>query len=292
MSYQRFLPQGRQSDLPTHEWWAWREHQIHIARRINPSSPVRIVIVHGAGGNASALFPLASSVMPDVELVAIDLPLYGETRTKNPSRVRYSDWVEVLVDFLIHHDDSRPVILFGASMGGLLAVEVATRSGLVKHVMVTCLLDPHTREARQSMLRSKILANYGPQILRIISGPLKSLRIPVNRIAAVEHMSRDVELTDLLAKDTKAGGVKVPIGFLRSFIEHPPVHTSLPVTLVHPEKDDWTPHHLSEQVLSRFTGATETQLLEECGHFPLEEPGLTTLAHTAQKVVDKVLAQS
>lgn len=51
-----------------------------------------------------------------------------------------------------------------------------------------------------------------------------------------------------------------------------------------PARDQWTPAELSIQFLERIPANTELVLLERCGHFPVEEPGLTQLVETMRSV--------
>ncbi|MFC9392042.1 alpha/beta hydrolase [Streptomyces sp. NPDC057027] len=58
----------------------------------------------------------------------------------------------------------------------------------------------------------------------------------------------------------------------------PPAFDACPVLLTQPAEDRWTPHHLSVPVLSRITKVpVETVMLDNAGHYPLEEPGLTQM---------------
>ena len=42
-------------------------------------------------------------------------------------------------------------------------------------------------------------------------------------------------------------------------------------------RDAWTPVELSARGLSRAAGPAELVVLRECGHFPVEDPGVTDL---------------
>jgi len=70
------------------------------------------------------------------------------------------------------------------------------------------------------------------------------------------------------------------LGFLASYLRFthtPPERNRTPVTLLHPGRDAWTPIELSARVLSRAAGPVELVILRECGHFPVEDPGVTEL---------------
>ena len=112
------------------------------------------VVVHGAGAHAAALWPVASLLAGrNVDLTAVDLPLYGRTLTTSRGTVTYEDWVDLLVELISAEDDGRPVILLGASIGGLLTVEAAARSRRVAAVVNAA----HSTSGRYP--------NLGPEIL-------------------------------------------------------------------------------------------------------------------------------
>jgi pimeloyl-ACP methyl ester carboxylesterase len=86
----------------------------------------------------------------------------------------------------------------------------------------------------------------------------------------------------------------VPLGFLAdwfTFAHTPPEQYRGPkVTLVHPGSDRWTPPEVSERFSERIAGPTQVVRLENCGHYPVEEPGLAQLEAAARSVIDAVVA--
>ncbi|MCU1515637.1 MAG: lysophospholipase [Pseudarthrobacter sp.] len=199
----------------------------------------------------------------------------------------YEDWIALLVDLISAEDDGRPVILLGASIGGLLSVEAAARSASVAAVAVTCLLDPQQRQARAAMTRFGRLAPVFMPILRLVRGPIARIPVRVSWIAELKSMGRDPGLGRLCAADSRGGGAWVPLGFFASYMQHP--HSaartaSVPVHLMHPELDKWTPAELSESALRTLPGPTTSRVLRGCGHFPLEEPGLQDLLDGLEEV--------
>lgn len=277
---------------PTSMWWPWRGKRVHIARARNRDARVRVLAVHGAGGHAGLLWPLAALAGRErVDMMAVDLPLYGNTVDPDPSVVRYQDWVDLLCEF-VHAEkasDDRPLVLFGASMGGMLAYEIAARTGAVAHVVATCLLDPSDPEARRAAARWSLAGTAAPVLLRATDAVFGRLRVPIRWLVDMNNMSLDPALSRACAVDPKGGGVKVPLGFLASFFNfrHMPPGTfdAAPLTLVHPAADRWTPPELSIRFLERIPGRTDLVLLENCGHFPIEEPGLTRLVTTLRSIL-------
>lgn len=291
--YAAFLPSQWQERVDRHPesiWWPWRGHRVHFLRRPSPHAPVRLLMVHGIGGHSAALWPVASLLPRELaDLTAVDLPLYGRTITARPEDVRYPDWIAMLSDHLAADTDPRPLIVLGASIGGMLGHEVAATTGRVSAVVATCLLDPRDRRARAVMTR------FGP--LGIVGGPLAALiperltrrRLPVSAVAALSKMSRNPALSRLCARDPRGGAASVPLGFLSSFLTHrhaPPEEMHTPVTLAHPAQDAWTSVEISTRWLARLSAPANLVLLRQCGHFPIEDPGLGDLVDTLTQVIE------
>ncbi|MFP7761642.1 alpha/beta fold hydrolase [Marisediminicola sp. LYQ85] len=276
---------------PSSTWWNWQGHQVHVLRRKNADASVRVLLVHGAGGHSAALWPIASLLPKDqAELIAVDMPLYGETVSTDPSAVRYQDWVALLCAFVDSEDDGRPLVLLGASIGGMLAYEVAARAGAAA-VVATSLLDPRDRHARAVITRFGALGILGGALAGLLPGRLAGRQIPISWVAALSKMSRDPGLSRLCTADSRGGGARVPLGFLTSFMTYrhtPPEEMQIPVTLAHPAKDDWTPVGISLRWLSRIAAPADLVMLRESGHFPIEDPGLADLVGAVERVVQRV----
>lgn len=103
----------------------------------------------------------------------------------------YEDWVDLLVDLVSAEDDGRPVILLGASIGGLLTVEAAARSRRVAAVVATCLLDPRERYARSAMTRLGSFALAFMPLLKLVRGRIARAPVKVSWIADLRSMGLD-----------------------------------------------------------------------------------------------------
>lgn len=296
MDYAAFLParwRDRVDREPMSTVWRWRGHDVRVLRRPNRQAPARVLMVHGAGGHATALWPIAS-LLPDdhVDLAAMDLPLYGDTRSPDPGAVRYGHWVDLLCDFVADQDDGRPLMLLGASIGGLLAHEIAARTDRVAAVVATCLLDPQDWRARAAMTRLGPLGVLGGLAPRLLPTAIAHHRIPISWVARLSRMSRNPRLSRICTMDPRGGGVRVPLGFLTSYLAYrhtPPEQMLTPVTLAHPAKDAWTPLEISTRWLRRVAAPAEVAVLRECGHFPVEDPGLGDLVDAVTRVLERVV---
>lgn len=60
--YQKFFPDDMQineNHLPTEEWMTWNNAHIHLDRMPAPDAQLKIIFIHGAGGNGRLLAPYA-----------------------------------------------------------------------------------------------------------------------------------------------------------------------------------------------------------------------------------------
>ncbi|AXB48237.1 alpha/beta hydrolase [Amycolatopsis albispora] len=284
--YARFLPPHHRTRVPSRPtWWDWRGRRVHIARATDPDAPVRVLVIHGAGGYSGALWPFAGiAAGAAAEVLAPDLPLYGDTVEPHPGRVRYETWLDLLCDLVTaeRRADDRPLVLLGASMGGMLAYEVAARTRQVDAVVATCLLDPSAPAARRAAARFSATGRFAPALLGALDRVASERLLPIRWLVDMNNMSNNPALSRLCATDPRGGGTRVPIGFLASFLAFrptaPETFDAAPVTLVHPAEDRWTPAELSLRFLDRIQAPTTRVLLGGCGHYPVEEPGITQLA--------------
>lgn len=281
---------------PESDWWPWRDMTLHIARVRKPEAPARLMILHGAGGHAGALWPAAAlAAESGFDVLVPDLPGYGRTRLPKPSAVRYADWVDCVSDLLRaeHARDTRPLVILGASMGGMLGYAVAARVGGVHTLLATCLLDP--RDPRVWSVLSPLMGRWSLSVLNAAAPLLDRLRLPIRWLTPMEKIANQPALAHLCCTDKRGGGGRVALGFLRTWLGAvPPVEPeqfdAAPVILVHPGEDRWTPPELSLRFLRRLGGESRYVALENAGHFPVEEPGLGQLAAVLDEICQHIAA--
>lgn len=278
---------------PAEEWWSWEGHGIHLDRYADPAAPVKVVALHGGGGNGRLMGMVGVGARGLAETVAPDLPGYGYTELAGGSAVTYDLWVAMATD-LVEAElarDGRPVVLVGASMGGLLAYDVAESSGRVIAVAATCLLDPADPAAVRAAVRRPAMVHAVP-LLRTLDPLLGRVRVPMRWLANMRAIANDPSLVDALVADRTGAGVRVPLRFLTSFLASrrpvAPEDSTTPVLLVHPAEDRWTPPEVSLRFLGRVAAPTRHVPLENCGHLPVEEPGLTQLTDALRDLITRV----
>ena len=173
-SYLRFLPEPWRSVAAgvaaESTWWTWPsssgracgEVDVHILRASPSAAPLRVLLLHGGGGHSALVWPLGAILANEgFEVLAPDLPQYGRTRVAGPGRVRYQDWVDLICDLVTTEtdDDPRPLVVLGASLGGMLAYEVASRG-----ITVNCVAPGFIATAMTDKLNDDQKAKINGQI--------------------------------------------------------------------------------------------------------------------------------
>ena len=115
-------------------------------------------------------------------------------------------------------------------------------------------------------------------MLRSLAGPLAGVLVPMRWLTNMHAMSNEPALVDLVLADRAGGGNRMPLGFLRSFLDSVPAVEPETVTgpkfvLAHPAADSWTPVEISRRFFDRIAAPKELVLLDNAGHYPIEEPG-------------------
>lgn len=81
--YQTFFPAGMRctpETTPVEEWWAWSGLNVHLDRLAAPDSPIKVIVLHGAGAYGRVMAPAAVIARKyGWETVSPDLPGYGLT---------------------------------------------------------------------------------------------------------------------------------------------------------------------------------------------------------------------
>lgn len=262
----------------------FRGARIHLDHYRADASPITVLALHGAGGYGRMLWPyLVPLHRSGYDVVAPDLPGYGLSDA--PAELfSYSVWVELVVALVeeLYQTHNRPVVLFGASVGGFLAYMVAARSLRVSGLVVTTLADPRDAAVRERFGRNRWITRWGIPLLPVMAKVAGSLAMPIRWFTRMHAMSNTPALTQLVIRDALGGGNRVPVSFMQSMFSAVPAlepenFTRCPVLLVHPAVDRWTGVEISQPFFDRLAGPKSLVMLEDCGHFPVEAPGVEQL---------------
>ncbi|HEY9332134.1 MAG TPA: alpha/beta fold hydrolase [Streptomyces sp.] len=91
-----------------------------------PDADVRLVCFPHAGGSATFYFPVAQALSPSLDVLAVQYPGRQDRYTEPPVDSIHA-LADVVTDELMAGWTDRPLILFGHSMGAMVAYEVACR---------------------------------------------------------------------------------------------------------------------------------------------------------------------
>jgi alpha-beta hydrolase superfamily lysophospholipase len=302
--YQRFSPLHARVDAtnaPGEEWLHWRGADIHLDRYRRDDAPLTVILAHGGGGYGRLFAPLALLLhKAGYEVIAPDLPGYGLSDA--PSElIRYDAWVDLLADIAAteRQRSGRRIVLFGGSLGGYLAYLCAAKMprGAIAGVIATTLADPRMELTRQQFARNALVRHGLMPLMPAFAALAGRLRLPVKWFTKMHAMSNDRTLARLVAADPCGGGARVPVGFMASiFTVRPDVEPehfdACPVLLAHPAADRWTSIASSRPFFDRIKGSKELVLLDNCGHFPIEQPGITQLEQAAVVFLQGIAAEA
>jgi alpha-beta hydrolase superfamily lysophospholipase len=294
--YQPYFPESMRCgplSTPREEWWSWRGLDVHLDRLGAPDAALKVIVLHGAGAYGRVMAPVAVLAQKyGYETVAPDLPGYGLSRVPW-ARMDYPLWVDCVCDLIDHElaRDGRPIVLFGVSLGGLLAYHAAARSKKVVGVIATTLADPREPAVRRDFASHPLLGGPGLWMLNKLAFITDGLPLPMASVSEMGGISNDRALSGLVRSDRMGGGNWVPARLLRTFMSASPAlepeqFDVCPVLLAHPGADRMTDIALSRRFFDRLAGDKRMVVLEGASHMPTEARGLDQLESAAVGFLD------
>jgi len=231
------------------------------------------------------------------ETVSPDLPGYGLT-TIARERMDYELWIDcvtALIDAEIARD-GRPVVLFGVSLGGLLAYHVAARSKRVIGLVATTLADSREPAVREGFARTKLLGSAGLWLLDKLQPVTDGLPLPMRFMSKMDRISNKPELAELCSHDRLGGGNWVPARFLRTLMHavpdiEPESFDVCPVLLTHPGVDRMTDIAHSTRFFDRLAAPKRMVVLEGASHMPTEHPGIDQMEAAVVEFVSAIASK-
>lgn len=285
--YQPFLPERLRitaGNEPSEEFWSWRSAEIHLDRYAAPASPLTVIVLHGGGGCGRLLAPFGRMLqLHGYEAVLPDMPGYGLT-VSSAKLFRYDVWVDCAAELIatIHRRTDKPVVVMGMSVGGYLAYLAAAKSRLAAGVIATTLADPRLPIVRDQFARAPWVNRLLTPLMPAASAVCGGLRMPIRWVSNMQGIANHPELSRLLCVDELGGGNWASLRFMSSLLSvrpavEPEEFDLCPVLLAQPAADRWTTLEASLPFFQRIAGPKQLVMLENCGHFPIEEPGVSRL---------------
>jgi len=296
---QKYLPENNRINsevYPDEYYWEWQDNKIHIDFYKNDSSKAKLILLHGVGGNGRLLSFIGVPLFKrGYEVICPDLPGYGITQMGN-NIIDYNIWVN-MVKGLIEIEskkDNKEIILFGLSAGGMLAYHAGCDNDKISGMIFTNLLDQRLQEVRDSSALNKVVSRLGIYFIYLLNYINSEIKLPMKLVANMKEIVNNEEVLNLLIKDDKSSGAKVPVKFITSMLNYKPEielenYKGCPVLLVHPENDRWTDVRLSKLSFDKLKCEKEIKILEGAGHFPIEKSGLTQLEEYLVAFIQKII---
>lgn len=301
---QEYLPERlRLTDAtaPAEEFWEYRGHRVHLDRYVNPDAPAKIVLHHGVGTNGRQMSLIVGAPLAQrgFETVALDNLGYGLTQVAPGHVPSYDDWVDLVVDFLAYEQsrDDRPIVLYGLSAGGMLTYHVAAKApkGTLRGIVGMTFLEQRNQQVRDDTAHDKFISRVGAPCMRLLARtPLARMPFPMTVASKMSALVNDKRALKAMTADRTSGGNWVPIKFLDSYLNYAPAvepadFDACPVLLTQPAEDHWSPLELSQPALAPITKvAVTTVMLDNAGHYPIEEPGLQQMQDAIAEFVTGV----
>lgn len=286
-----FLPQEFQltkDNSPFEEWWSWKGNKVHLDTYRNPNAKAKVILFHGVGTNGRQMTTIIGAPLAKdgFEIISIDMPLYGMTQVDQKTTITYDDWVNLGNDYINYEleRDSRPIFLYGLSAGGMETYHIACKNKKVKGIIGMTFLDQRNQQVRNETTNNAFWAYWGTPLsglsckLGLGKFPLK-----MSLCSKMNALCNNKDAQKVFLKDKTSAGNSVPLKFIYSYMTarpeiEPENFDICPILLAQPEKDRWTPLHLSTPFLSRIKKVpVKIVTLENGGHYPVEQPALNQL---------------
>jgi alpha-beta hydrolase superfamily lysophospholipase len=291
---QALLPEKNRlsgNSLPLEKFITINSIKVHIDE-YDQNSNTTIIVFHGVGGNGRIVSFFAVPLFKvGYNVICPDLPGYGFT--KYNKKIKYNDWIDIGVNIVESElNKSRNVYLIGLSAGGMLAYNVSCRNSKVSGLIITNILDNREEEVRAYSAKSEFQAKYGIRILNFLPEFLRSFKIPIRMVTNMNGLVNNEKVLKILLKDKRGPGSNVDINFLLSMMNsnpevEPEKYNNIPVLMVHPGNDLWTPVKVSDIFFNKIASEKMRVILDNAGHFPIEEPGLSQMENAIMIFIKK-----
>lgn len=180
------------------------------------------------------------------EIVALDMPNYGITKVAKGATVSYEDWVNIGNEFVDSElkKDTRPIILYGLSAGGMLTDHIAALNKKVKGIIGMTFLDTQLEQVRDETCLNLFMSRVGVPSAHLLA-PIPLLRafsIPFSLASKMWALSNNPQAMKIFLADKTSAGAWTSMRFLSSFMTYLPVmppeeFTVCPILLTQPAEE-------------------------------------------------------
>ena len=298
---QSFLPlryQLTDAAMPKEESWEWQDNLIHLDTYRNPSAKAKVILFHGVGTNGRQMTTIIGKPLADdgFEVIALDMPLYGETAVNRNQTITFSDWVECGNDYLNYEfsRDDRPIFLYGLSAGGMETYFVAAKNRKVKGIIGMTFLDQREKTVRMTTTKNWVWGTFGSALAALSCHiGFSKMQMKMSVCSKMNALCNDEKALQAMLKDKTSAGNKVNMKFLADYMTYKPDvepedFDCCPLLLTQPENDRWTPEFLSDIVLDKIKKVSVKKVkLRNGSHYPVEEEALTDLHQSILEFINE-----
>lgn len=285
---------------PTEEWWDWKGNKVHLDCFRNPNSKVKVILLHGVGTNGRQLSMILGGPLSKdgFETIAIDMPTYGLTKVKKGTLITYDDWVNLASDYIDYElsKDNRPIVLYGLSAGGMETYHVACVNKKVKGIIGMTFLDQNSQQVRDETTNNLFMSRVAIPMTKISTKiGLSNFRLKMSVASKMSALCNNPDAMKVFMTDKTSAGNSATMKFLESYC-YPKIYINpeefdiCPILLTQPDKDRWTPLHLSMPFLNRIKKVdVKVVKLENGGHYPIEQPALNQMHDAIVEFINRII---
>lgn len=288
---QSFLPlryQLTDAVMPREECWGWQGNQIHLDTYRNPGAKAKVILFHGVGTNGRQMTTIIGKPLAEdgFEVIALDMPIYGETAVSRIRTITFSDWVACGSDYVNYElsRDSRPVFLYGLSAGGMETYFVAAKNRKVKGIIGMTFLDQREKAVRMTTTKNWFWGTFGTGLAALSCRMgFSKFKMKMSVCSKMNALCNDEKALKAMLKDKTSAANKVNMKFLWEYMTYipavePEAFDVCPILLTQPENDRWTPEFLSDIVLDKIKKVPVKKVkLRNSSHYPIEAEALADL---------------
>jgi surfactin synthase thioesterase subunit len=177
-----------------------------IVARPDPAAAVKLLMFHHAGGSAAAMLQLTKELPAGIETTAFELPGRGVRTRDKPADTFAAARDELLAKVCASLD--RPTVIFGHSLGAMLADSVARRLSpgeqrLVRRVILSGCPVPPGPAARPAAVRARSQESLKSKLISFGGTPAEVLETPGLLDYFVEILGIDMRLVDTAVLETE-----------------------------------------------------------------------------------------
>lgn len=286
--------QIKENNQPLEETWDWRGNKIHLDRYPNPTSEFRVFLHHGVGTNGRQMSMILGHKLAELgyDVVAMDNLGYGMTEV-NQKDITYANWVHCFADFVnaeTKRDYKKPVI-YGLSAGGMICYNSACFMDEIHGIIGMCFLKNDDKTVGQETAKFGWSNWFAFPMMNFFSKiGFRRMTLPMKGVSKMNALVNNKKALDIFLKDKTSAGANVQLQFLYEYTHYKlPIPVAqfdkCPILLTQPEKDNWTPLHLSEISMKGIKAPYTVKILKDGGHYPMEETALRQLVQYADEFI-------